>query len=79
MMTLIHIISLKNDTVALKRAGSITKYEQMVDLIRSVKTFNVDQISHVTNICVKENISFGGSADILIAAIFLYLIVDHLV
>ena len=78
MMTLIHIISLKNDTVALKRAGSITKYEQMVDLISSIKTFNINQISQVTNICVKENMSFGGSADIFIAALFLDLIVDHL-
>ncbi|MDD2575116.1 MAG: triphosphoribosyl-dephospho-CoA synthase [Acholeplasmataceae bacterium] len=78
MMTLITIISLKNDTVALKRAGSITKYESIVDLISSIKTFDIDQISQVTNICVKENMSFGGSADILIAAIFLDLIVDHL-
>lgn len=79
MMTLIKIISLKNDTVALKRAGSITKYEQIVDLISSIKTYNIDQISQITNICLKENMSFGGSADILIAAIFLDLIIDHLV
>lgn len=79
MMTLIKIISLKNDTVALKRAGSIEKYHQIVDLISSIKTYNLEQISQVTTICIKENISFGGSADILIATLFLDLIVDKLV
>lgn len=74
LMTLIFIIKEKKDTVALKRANNMDNYNKWVKKISNIKKFDLKLINKVTEEAIKEDMSFGGSADILIAAIFLSLI-----
>ncbi len=74
IMTLIFIIKEKKDTVALKRAKTMEDYTKWVNKIATIKKYNLKQIEKITKECIENKISFGGSADILIAAIFLHLI-----
>lgn len=71
-MTLINIISNKNDTVGLKRAKSFDKYFEASNKIEKIKTYDKEKIEVITNECIENNISFGGSADVLIATILVY-------
>ncbi len=71
-MTLINIISNKNDTSGLKRAKSFDKYFEASNKIEKIKTYDKEKIEKVTNECIENNISFGGSADVLIATILVY-------
>lgn len=73
-MTLIDIISNKNDTVGLKRAKSFPKYFDMVNKIEKIKTYDVELIEAISKECILHNISFGGSADVLIGTILVYLL-----
>lgn len=71
-MTLISIIKNIDDTVMLKRAQSIEKYQYFKNLIMQISDYNLQQIKDITNTFNKHNISCGGAADILIAALFIY-------
>jgi len=70
-MTLIRIISLSEDTVLLKRAGSLERYEYFKQKVSSIERYDKNQINQITNECIKENISFGGSSDLLAVLIFI--------
>lgn len=59
------------DSVLLKRAGSPERYEYFKRLISSVNTEDKEELERVNRLCVSENISIGGSADILIAAVLM--------
>lgn len=76
-MTLINIISNKNDTVGLKRAKSFDKYFEASNKIEKIKTYDKEKIEKITNECIENNISFGGSADVLIATILVYYLVKQ--
>jgi holo-ACP synthase CitX len=71
-MGLIKAITMSNDSVLLKRSGSIEKYQYYKDLIISIKEYNIEKIKMVTKECIDNNISCGGAADILITALFIY-------
>ncbi len=73
-MTLIHIIKGKKDTVALKRAKTMEDYLKWVDKISSITKFNQRQVEEISDECINNNMSFGGSADILIAVMLMYFI-----
>lgn len=70
-MTLIKIISKIDDTVLLKRAGSIEKYNYYKDLVGSIKGYDVEKISKITDECISNNISFGGASDLLAVTVFI--------
>ncbi|MFA6627328.1 MAG: citrate lyase holo-[acyl-carrier protein] synthase [Bacilli bacterium] len=70
-MTLIDIIRLTDDTVLLKRAGSLEEYHRFKALITSITTYELKTIKEVTEACIRGHISCGGAADILITALFL--------
>lgn len=71
LMTLIGLIRDVEDTVLLKRAGSLEKYNHYRELIGSIEVFDEERIRRITEECVKANLSFGGSADLFIVAVFL--------
>lgn len=73
-LALIDIIRNTEDTVLLKRSGSIERYNYFKDLVGSINKYDRDIISKITEECIQNNISFGGSADLFITAIFIYLI-----
>lgn len=71
LMTLIGLIRDVEDTVLLKRAGSLEKYHHYRKLIGSIEVFDEERIKNLTAECIENNLSFGGSADLLIVTIFL--------
>lgn len=71
LMTLIGLIRDVEDTVLLKRAESLDRYLYYRKLIGSITTFDEERIEEITAECIRNNLSFGGSADLLIVTIFL--------
>ncbi len=78
-LALIKLIGASEDTVLLRRSGSLGKYEFYKNLVVNIKEYNLEKIEEVTRICVENNISFGGSADLLATAIFIKLMEKDLV
>ncbi len=65
---LIDLIINVEDTNLLKRCGSIENY---IEIKEKFKKIRIDDIDRITEKCIKLNLSFGGSADLLIVSIFL--------
>ena len=68
-MVLAKLISISDDTILLKRCGSLEKY---IEVKQMFKDFNGD-IDEMTAYCIKNNLSFGGSADLLAVSLFIKL------
>lgn len=66
-----HLILVSEDTVLLKRANSIENYHQIKEKLRHVDLDDPIQLKAFNAYAIKENLSFGGSADLLIVTIFL--------
>ena len=63
---LIYLIINIEDTTLLKRCGSIEKYQFIKNEFKKK-----NDINYLNDLCLKENLSFGGAADLLILACFL--------
>lgn len=70
-MALVSIIRGLEDTVLLKRSGTLEKYNYFKNLVGTIDVYDEVRIEEVTRECVKNNISFGGAADILAISIFI--------
>ena len=62
------------DSVLLKRAGSIEKYNYYKNLIA---TANEKEYKNITKLCIENNISIGGSADVFICVIMMQEMKKH--
>ncbi|HHU56053.1 MAG TPA: hypothetical protein GXZ48_05145 [Acholeplasmataceae bacterium] len=71
-MTLIEIIKNIDDTVMLKRAKELDKYHYYKNLVSQITSYDIKIIKAVTGKFINNNISCGGAADILIAALFIH-------
>lgn len=71
---LLCLMSNSEDTVLLKRAGSLEAYKQIKASIKKIDPYDNVQITNFTKHCIKENLSFGGSADLFVVFHFLELI-----
>ena len=74
--TLIFIISNIDDTVMLKRSGSLEHYRQVKQMISEIDVDLLDQDNYnelikINEYCINNNISTGGACDLLICTIFL--------
>lgn len=78
-MTLIEIIKNCEDTVMIKRSGSLDKYNYYKNLVEQITEYNLEQIQKVTDEFIVNKISCGGSADILVTSIFIKLVFSNLV
>ncbi|MGD9605233.1 MAG: citrate lyase holo-[acyl-carrier protein] synthase [Bacilli bacterium] len=67
---LVKLIAITEDTVLLKRVNNLNRYNEIKALFANINVNDYDPIA-LTKQCVQENLSFGGSADLLIVAIFL--------
>lgn len=65
------IILLSEDTVFLKRSQSLDTYQHIKTEISQLDMNNLKAIKEFTDKMVLKNISFGGSADLLITTIYL--------
>lgn len=77
MMTLITLVRECDDSVLLKRAGSIEKYNYFRNKISDIKEYDITKINEITEEAIKENISIGGAADLLIVTLFLHMIKER--
>jgi len=66
---LIQIILSTDDTCFLKRAGSIESYRETLSILNNVNPENEEQVNNFHKFAIQKNLSFGGSADLLIASI----------
>lgn len=71
MGALIYFIHAIEDTTLLKRAGSIEKYREVKTLFHKLDPSDLKAIQTLSDSCVSEQLSFGGSADLLVVSIFL--------
>jgi holo-ACP synthase CitX len=76
-MILVEIILNAEDSVLLKRAGSIEKYKQFKDELKKIDLSNPDEVTHFNQKAIDQNISLGGSADLLITYLCLKKYVKH--
>lgn len=68
------IIRSTDDTVLLKRAKSFENYLEAKKRIENVNMDHLDDVKSFTKWAIENRLSFGGSADLLIATLFLYYI-----
>lgn len=71
MSALIYIVGKIDDTVLLKRSGSLQKYEYFKDRISSVNPYDKHDLEILNGECIDNNISIGGSADMLVAGVLI--------
>lgn len=79
IMTLVQIIKSCEDTVMIKRSQTWEKYLYYKQLIASIDKYDYELINNISNKFIADNISCGGSADILITSIFVKLIFDEFI
>ena len=48
-------------------------------MVGSIDNYDITKIEEITEECISENISFGGSADILAISIFIKKMLERLV
>lgn len=71
LKALTYIVGDIEDTVLLKRSGSLQRYLYFKNAIVSVDVKNEKQLKLLNEECIENGISIGGSADVLAAAILL--------
>ncbi|MBI9008436.1 MAG: triphosphoribosyl-dephospho-CoA synthase [Tenericutes bacterium] len=69
--TLMYLISVTEDTVLLKRSKDIDHYLEIKKMFKDNLNGSPEDIINLDKYCIKNNLSFGGSADLLILTIFL--------
>jgi len=69
--TLMYLISIVDDTVLLKRTGSHKRYLKIKEIFKKHIHSNRANILSLDNYCIENNLSFGGSADLLVLTIFI--------
>ena len=71
LKTLTEIVGAIDDSVLLKRSLTFQRYLYFKNLISNVDTTNKKQLKKINQQCLKNNVSIGGSADVLISSILL--------
>ena len=65
---LCYLINNIDDTVLLKRCNDIKYYYEVKDKFKNISYNNINELNEY---CINNNLSFGGSADLLIVSIFI--------
>ncbi|MBU1145412.1 MAG: triphosphoribosyl-dephospho-CoA synthase [Firmicutes bacterium] len=76
ILALIRIIQLSEDSICLKRCKTFENYLTVKRMFEGIRNFDEDLFINITSKCIEKNVSFGGSADLLVASIFLTKIKD---
>ena len=66
-----HLIIVSEDTVFLNRASTLENYHSIKQLFKKTDLTNTENLKKLNQKMIEQNISFGGSADLLIVTIFL--------
>ncbi|MGI6781662.1 MAG: triphosphoribosyl-dephospho-CoA synthase [Acholeplasmataceae bacterium] len=71
LKALVKLIIKTNDTVLLKRSGSLDNLKQIKKKFKSLNIDDMDEVNELSDYCIENNLSFGGSADLLTTSIYL--------
>lgn len=71
-LTLKNIILETEDSCFLNRAITMERYQHFKEILKMTDISNLDKARSLTDDFIKENLSFGGSADLLISVIFIH-------
>ena len=69
--TLIYLIINSEDTSMYQRAGSFERYLSVKKMFAELDLNNAKDIKRINDYCIANNLSFGGSADLLVLTIFI--------
>lgn len=69
--TLAYLISEIEDTNLLKRSGTYEKYLENKNMFKPLRKYDKVLLKVLDEYCINNNLSFGGSADLLITTIFM--------
>lgn len=69
--TLVYLILHLEDTTFYKRVDS-SEAELIINKFKALDYTNLKAIQDLTTECIKKNLSFGGSADLLVVSLFLF-------
>ena len=67
---LVQLIVMTEDTTLLKRTDINTIY-LIKDIFSRLDVSDIDEVNAVTTYCIKNNLTFGGSADLLVVSVYL--------
>ncbi len=73
---LVDLIRRVDDSIMMKRSGSVEKYYQIKDSFAAL-SFDAESLKAQTKMCIENNLSFGGCADLLVLAIFMQKFCDE--
>jgi holo-ACP synthase / triphosphoribosyl-dephospho-CoA synthase len=62
------------DTVFLKRAGTMERYHEIKNILKTIDLNDPTDVKGFTLFAIQNSLSFGGSADLLVVSIYLYFI-----
>jgi len=79
LITLIYYIINIEDTSFLKRSVSYNKYQDIKRKFKELNIKNKAELEKLNKFCLDNNLSFGGSADLLVLSIFIKKINHYLV
>jgi holo-ACP synthase / triphosphoribosyl-dephospho-CoA synthase len=71
LKTLVYFIAHIEDTNLLKRAKSIQRYRDVKERFLNLDLSNKEEVERLNEYCIENNLSFGGSADLLVIAVFI--------
>ena len=74
LKTLAFLIGRVEDTVLLKRSQSFSNYKKIKSQFKHLNTSDSLAVNNLNEYCIKNHLSFGGSADLLIITILLKMI-----
>ena len=69
--TLVYIIQHTGDSVLLKRSKSFEEYKYNISKFNEININDLSQLRELTSYFIKKNVSFGGSADLLVLSVFI--------
>lgn len=74
LVTLVHLIIISEDSVLFKRCKTKEKYNQVKEVFKHLNCNDLEEVRNLTEEMIEENLSFGGSADLLVCTLFIRLI-----
>ena len=74
LVTLVNLIIISEDSVLFKRCKTKEKYNQVKEVFKHLNCNDLEEVRNLTEEMIEENLSFGGSADLLVCTLFIRLI-----
>lgn len=68
---LIKLIIITEDSVLLKRSGSMEMMSEVIAKFKQIDYQNLDEVRSLTKFSIDNNLSFGGAADLLVTTIYI--------